>query len=182
MLLAVRDTRYPWLLKSPEDLSPRQRGGIKLTPNLFVYKWISVMWVQGPVGERQHCLNCVSPLADWMCSLSRALCVVVGVEPEPCRNSLTTHGPSVCSHGGQTSGGPTTRRDRASVCRHRRYPLSSSCSHSHLSEQLVFGLGFPHTESVVWPVEGASNWVPLGFTVCFYALEGRRRLCLGQVF
>lgn len=60
-------------------------------------------------------------LTDWMSWLCRAellssgLCVFVGGEPEPCRNSLTTRGLSVCFHRAQTSGRLTARRHWASV-------------------------------------------------------------------
>lgn len=75
-----------------------------------------------------NCVNCVSPPV-WAIPPTAALCVCVGAEPEPWRNSRTT-----CSLCVSTE----VRRRRADT----ELLYAARILSTHLSEQVMFGLSF----------------------------------------
>lgn len=78
--------------------------------------------------------------------LSSGLCVFVGVELEPCRNS------SLCVFPQSLEVRLTAHTDTELLLATWNYPQSSPCSHTHLREQAVFRLSLTSAQSLqcVW--------------------------------
>lgn len=114
--------------------------------------------------------------------LSSGLCVFVGGEPEPCRNTVWQHAACLCvSTEARLSGRLAARRHWASVSDRGNYPLSSPCSHTHLNRSCL-GWALWHKVCSVCVFGNCFTLFSTGFTVCFSASFSLLKLERGFVF